>query len=60
MTKGMEETPGRHRCELLQPLYDHHLAVADVDPPNEDVETIHDEGGIEVGKLRDRGKVFQG
>lgn len=60
MTEGMEETPGRHCCELLQALHDRHLAIADTDAPNEDIETRGDERGIKGGELGDCDEVVQG
>jgi hypothetical protein len=52
MMEGTEETIGGRCRELFQPLDDHHLAVADTDAPDEYGETIYNEGGVEVGKIR--------
>ena len=46
MTQGIEGTPGRRGRELLKPTRNNHLVIADVDAPNEDIQTIHSEGGI--------------
>ena len=40
MIKGTEETRGRHRSELVQPLDNHYLAVLNTNTADEDTETI--------------------
>ena len=60
MTEGLEETLGGQCCELLKSLGNHHFLVTDADVAEEHIETIHDDGGIEVDELRDRGEVSQG
>ena len=60
MTECLEETPGGQSRELLRPLHNHHLAVVDADEPDEDIETIYNEVGIEVGEVGDRDEVFEG
>ena len=47
----MEETPGGQRRELLKPLHDYRLAIADAEAPDKDIETIYDERGIKAGVL---------
>ena len=60
MMKGAEESNGGHCRELFQPLRNHRLAVADVDAPDEYVETIHNKGRLEGWKVWYRCKVFEG
>ena len=60
MVEGAEETSGGHRREVLEPLDNRYLAVADVDATDEDAETVYDEGGVEVAKLRHRHEEFEG
>jgi hypothetical protein len=40
MVKGTEETVGRHRRKLFQPLDDHHLAITDIDARGKYPETV--------------------
>jgi hypothetical protein len=60
VVKDTEDGAGRHCRELFEPSHDHHFAVADINAPNEYVETINGEGGIEVGKFWQRCEVFEG
>ena len=41
-------------------MCNHHLTSIDADAPNKEIETIYEEVGIGVGKLRDRDEVFEG
>ena len=59
MAKGLEETPGRHSCEVLKLFHHHHLAIADGDAPSEDIETNFCERGIKVGEVGDREEVVE-
>ena len=53
MVEGAEETTGRHRRELLKPLQNEHLVIADVDATDEDAETIYNEGRVKVAQFWD-------
>jgi hypothetical protein len=60
MVKGTEEITGRRRSKPFQHLYNHRLAVADIDAPKKYLETIRNESGVEVGEVRHRGEMFEG
>ena len=40
IVESVEEAGGGYHCELLQPLHNHHLATADIDTTDEDIETV--------------------
>ena len=40
VVKSTEEAGGGYRCELLQPLHNHDLAIADIDTADKHVETV--------------------
>jgi hypothetical protein len=55
------ETTNSGQCQkLLRPLHDHHLAIADVDTTDEDIETISNKGGVKFGERCHCHEVFQG
>lgn len=58
--EGTEETPGGHPRKLLRPLDSGHFVVAEADASDKDIETIRNEGGVEIWEFRDRNEVFQG
>ena len=61
MRGSVEKAQGGYRRKPLQPLDNHHPTITDVDTADEDIETVGDEGGVEVGGHRDQWlKVFQG
>ena len=60
MAKGAEESIGRRRCEMFQPLQNRHLAIADIDTPPKYVETVHNESGVKLAKDWHRREVFEG
>ena len=47
--KHAEATQGRHCCKLLHPLRDYCSVIVGFHTAIEDIETIHYEGGVEVG-----------
>ena len=52
MIEGAEKTHGGHCREFLQPLDNHHLAIADINTTDEYTKTIRNEGGVKVGEYR--------
>ena len=60
IVEGFEETSGGRYRELPKPLRNHRLAIADTNTPNEDVETIQNDGRVEVAKFGYGDEVLQG
>ena len=60
MMEGTEETIGGRCRKLFHSQHDHHLTAADADAPDEYVETIYNEGGVEVCKIWHRCEVVEG
>ena len=58
--ESTEEARDGNCSELFQPLHDHDLAITDVDATDKHVETVKDEGGVEVTELRDGHDAHQG
>ena len=58
-TRGTEKTHAGHRRELFQPAHNHY-PFAHRNTTNEDIETIHNNDGVELGRYCNRRKVFQG
>ena len=59
MMKGAEKTHGGHCRELLQLVYNHHLAIPDIHATDEKIETICNEGRVKVGEYWHCHEVFQ-
>ena len=58
--KGAEKTHGGHFRELLQLVYNHHLAIPDINAADEETETVCNEGRVKVGEYGHCHEVFQG
>ena len=58
--KGTEETPGGQCGKLFQPPHDHYFVVDKVCATDEDVETVHGEGGVKTREVRRCHQVFRG
>ena len=59
MVEGAEKEHGGHCRELPQPVYNHHLVIADDNATDEDIETSCNEAGVEAREFGLCYEVFQ-
>ena len=59
-TKGADKTHSGRCREVPRPVCDHNIIAAGINATDEDVKTIRDNDGVELGQCRHGREVFQG